>query len=320
MRSPIRPWLVAAALAVSGCGNYSTEDLRFLAALPQREDLAFRVPATGQPGALSSCPTRTSSVWLEAKPTSDKINAGVDFLLALVDVVRSHEPSWRKADERGWGPFPSKEHPGREVMVVMARTYPPELGGGARYGYAFLARLQGTPDWTGLIGGQFDGGSASRGKGSVVLDFDQMIALGMSDAGTPTGQMAITYDRASDPVTIELVLASDGFGAVGTGSTFAYRSAGYAAGGGAFDFAFRDAQGNLFYVTTGYDAAGAGRDAVVYHAAAGGTAGFRECWGAGACLVYVQDSLNISCDPQAYGGACSLGVETDCPAVPASPF
>ncbi len=310
--------LAAAALALAGCGNYSTEDLRFLAALPQRQDLAFRVPATGQPGALTSCPTRTSSVWLEAKPTSDKINAGVDFLLALVDVVRSREPSWRKADERGWGPFPSKEHPGREVMVVIARTYPPELGGGARYGYGFLARLQGTPDWAPLIGGAFDGGSASHGKGEVVLDFDKMIALGMNDPGGPTGQMAIGYDRASDPVTIQLVLASDGFGAVGTGSTFAYRSASYAAGGGVFDFAFRDGQGNLFYVTTGYDAAGAGRDSVVYQGASGASAAFRECWGAGACLVYVQDPGNYSCS--AADWPCDLGAATDCPLVPASPF
>jgi hypothetical protein len=242
----------------------------------------------------------------------------VDFLLRLVDVVRSRAPSWRKDDERGWGPFPSKEHPGREMVVIVARSYPPELGGAARYGYAFLARLVGTPDWTPLIGGAFDGGSASRGKGGLVLDFDAMIALGMSDAGTPTGKMEVAYDRTSDPATIQLVLASDGFGAVGTGSGFAYRSAEYAAGGGVFDFAFRDAQGNLYYVSTGYDAAGAGRDAVAYQAAGGATAGFRECWGAGACLVYVQDPGNYSCPAAAW--PCSLGADTACPAVPASPF
>ncbi len=310
--------LLAAAL-LSGCGDYSTEDLRFLAALPQREDLAFQVPAAGQPGALGSCPTRQSSIWLQAKPTSDKINAGVDVLLGLVDVVRSKPPTWRHEDERGWGPFPSKDHPGREIEVVIARTWPAELGGAARYGYAFLARPVGTASFTPVIGGQFDGGSASRGKGGVVLDFDAMRAVGIDDPGTPTGQMAISYDRTSDPVTLELVLASDGFGAVGAGSGLGYRSAAYAAGGGTFDFALRDAQGNILYVTTGYDAAGAGRDGVLYQATGGGNAGFRECWGAGACLVYVEDPLNLSCDTQVYG-ACSLGAVSDCPAVPASPF
>ncbi len=318
MRSWTRTAIAAVALAAAGCGNYSTEDLRFLAALPQREDLAFQVPAGGQPGALSSCPTRQSAIWLQAKPTSDKINAGVDFLLSLVDVVRREPPTWRKDDARGWGPFPSKDHPGREIEIVIARTYPAELGGGARYGYAFLARLVGAADFTPIIGGQFDGGSASRGKGGIVLDFDAMTRLGMNGPDTPAGQMEIAYDRTGDPVTIQLVLASDGFGAVGTGAGFAYRSAVYAAGGGVFDFAIRDAQGNLFYVTTGYDAAGAGRDAVAYQATSGATAGFRECWGAGACLVYVLDPGNYSCP--AADWPCDLGAGSGCPAVPASPF
>lgn len=38
---------LAAALLASGCGNYSTEDIRFLSALPHREDLHVAVPAGG---------------------------------------------------------------------------------------------------------------------------------------------------------------------------------------------------------------------------------------------------------------------------------
>ncbi len=313
MRSWTRPSLLAAALALSACGNYSTEDLRFLAALPQREDLAFAVPAP-QSGALSACPPANASVWLWAKPTSDKINAGVDFLLALVDVVRRTPPTRRAADERVWGPFDAKEHPGREIIVVMTRSYPAALGGVPRYGYAFLARWKGTPDFTPILGGTFDGGSASHGRGGLALDFDAMTALGMGDATTPAGTMQVAYDRASDPVTTQLALASDGFGVV----QFGYRFAGYAAGGGAFDFAFRDGAGNLFYVTTGYDAFGGGRAAVAFQGAGGATGGFRQCWSANACLVYVLDPGNLSC-PQP-GPACDYGVETDCPAGLAPPF
>ena len=305
--------MAAVALATSACGNYSTEDLRFLAALPQKEDLAFQVPAPPQ-GALSACPPSNASIWLQAKPVADGINGGVDFLLALVDVVRKMEPTWRAADARRWGPFDSKEHPGREVQVIIARTYPPELGGAPRYGYAFQARVKGTPDFTTVIWGAFDGGSASRGKGGMVLYFDQIIALGMGDASTPAGTMQIAYDRTSDPATIQLVLSNDGFGVV----QFGYRSAVYAAGGGVFDFAVRDGQGNLLYVSTGYDAWGAGRAGIAVQLAAGGTGGFRQCWNAGACLVYVQDPLNLSCP--AAEQPCDYGVETDCPAVPASPF
>ena len=139
MRSWTRLAAGAAALGLAACGNYSTEDLRFLAALPQREDLQFKVPAA-QSGALSACPPANASVWLAAKPVSDGINGGVDLLVSLVDAVRRVSPTARDEDRRVWGPFDSKEHPGREVEVLMVRTHPAELGGQARYSYAFLAR------------------------------------------------------------------------------------------------------------------------------------------------------------------------------------
>ncbi len=313
MRSWTNASAAAAALALAACGNYSTEDLRFLAALPQKEDLAFVVPAP-QSGALSACPPGNATVWLEAKPTSDKINAGVDFLLALVEYVRRQPPTWRTTDARVWGPFDSKEHPGREIEVVMGRSYPVELGGRPRYSYAFLARWKGAADFTPIIGGALDGGSASHGKGGIVLDFDAMAQLGMADATTPAGTMQIAYDRTSDPATIQLVLSNDGFGAI----QFGYRWAGYAAGGGLFEFAIRDQAGNLLYVSTGFDAEGAGRAAVAVQGAGGAIGGFRQCWNAGACLVFVDDPLNWSCP--AAEQPCSYGVETACPAVPASPF
>lgn len=307
--------VLAAALVLSGCGNYSTEDLRFLTALPQREDLAFQVPASPS-GALSACPPANASVWLEAKPTSDRINAGVDFLISMVDVVRRLEPTAREEDARRWGPFEDRKHPGREIQVIMARTYPDELVGAPRYGYAFQARVRGTPDFTTVMWGVFDGGSASHGAGGMVLYFDQMVALGLGDDTTPAGTMQIAYDRAGDPITTQLVLSNGGFGAEGQ---FFYRSAAWAAGGGVFDFAIRDGSGNLLSIGTRYDRYAAGQATVAVQLAGGGTAAFQQCWGANACLVYVLDPLNISC-PQA-DQPCNYGVETDCPdPLPTSPF
>jgi hypothetical protein len=314
MRSWTRTAALAAALALAGCGNYSTEDLRFLAALPQREDLAFKVPAAAPPpGALSTCTTRDATVWLEAKPTSDAINGGVDLVLGLVDLVRRQPPTWRTEDARGWGPFDADDHPGRELQIVIARTYPPELAGAPAYAYAFQARWKGATDFTTVVSGAFVGGSASHGRGGIVLDFDAMIALGMRDPAEP-GTMQIAYDRTSDPATIQLSLSGGGLGLV----QFGYRYAGYAAGGGVFDYAYRNQAGDVFFVLTGYDAEGAGRADVGFQGAGGGSGGFRQCWGAGACLVYVLDPGNYSC--AAADWPCSFGVETDCPAVPASPF
>lgn len=312
MRSVTRAALVLAA-ALAGCGNYSTEDLRFLAALPQREDLHLAVPAQGNPAALvGPCTTGTADVWLRAKPTSDGLNAGVNFVVSLVDVVRRFPPTWRGEDERGWGPFDDDKHPGRELRIVIVRSHPPALGGAPSYAYAFQARVKGTPDFTTVIGGTFDGASASRGRGGVVLDFEAMWAVGVANADTPHGVMQIAYDRLSDPVTIDLGLTQDGFGVV----QFAYGFAGYRDGRGAFDFAFRNAAGDLLTVAASYDAAGAGRAQTALTLAAGGSGSFRQCWDGAACLTYVDDPASYSCGAP----PCSFGTTADCPAVPAPPF
>ncbi len=317
MRSLTRTFFAASlALALAGCGTYSTEDLKFLAALPQRDDLEFKVPAAAPPaGALSTCPTRDATWWLEAKPTSDSINSGVEFLLGLVDLVRRQAPTWRTEDARGWGPFDAEDHPGREIQVVMGRSFPAELDGAPRFVYAFQARWKGAAEFTTIIAGSFDRGSASHGTGWLVLGFDAIHTLDMDDPGTPNGMMQIGYDRASDPVTLQVALSAGGFGAV----DFGYRYAGYAAGGGVFDFAVREvATGNLFFVSTGFDAEGAGRAQVFFRTPVGFEGGFQQCWDPAACLVYVGDPFNYSCDPP--DEPCNLGAPADCPVVPASPF
>jgi hypothetical protein len=107
--------LAAATALTGGCGNYSTEDIRFLSALPRKEDLRVAVPAQSAPppGALVSraatslsCPTLPgdATVWQWARPTSDGLNAGVDFVVGLIDTVRRYPPTARHEDSRRWGP------------------------------------------------------------------------------------------------------------------------------------------------------------------------------------------------------------------------
>lgn len=326
MRWATRAVLVA-AVGLAGCGNYSTEDLRFLAALPSREDLRVEVPVQAATAtatvasarelstaaATLSCPSGSADVWLWAKPTSDGLNAAVEFVLAFVDLVRRHPPSWREEDARGWGPFEPAEHPGREVRVVIRREYPAERDGEPLHVYAFQARVKGAADFTNVIEGSFAGASAARGSGGIVLDFEALWTLSMAEADTPHGALQIAYDRASEPVTIALSLAQGGFGVV----RFDYAFAGYLDGSGAFDYALRDASGDLLTIATGYDAAGAGRGRVAFTAASGGTGVFDQCWDGGACLVYVDDPANYSCDA---GAGCSFGAVEACAAVPAPPF
>ncbi|WP_248357255.1 hypothetical protein [Anaeromyxobacter oryzae] len=307
----------AVVLALTACGNYSTEDLRFLAAVPSRDELQVELPAatataTSAASAVSACAGGTADTWLWAKPTSDHLNATVDVLVGHVDFIRSHEPSWRQADARGWGPFPDARHPGRELRVIMVRTFPAGQDGAPEFAYRVDARVAGSATWTPVLAGTFHGASARSGAGELRLDFDALWSLAMADADAPRGVLVAQYDRTTTPVTVSLVLDRDGYGL----QRFGYRFAGYEDRSGAFDYAFRNAAGDLLTVQAGFDAAGGGRAQVAFQAAGGASGGFRQCWDPAACLVYVDDPASYSCG----AAPCSFGAMTACPAVPAPPF
>jgi hypothetical protein len=331
MRSVNRTVAAAAVAALAaGCGTYSTEDLRFLAALPQREDLRVTVPAGGTSAAgaltttsglsaLTACaPPGSADVWLRAKDTSDGLNAGVDFVIGLIDAVRKHPPTARDDDYRRWGPFVPDDRPGREVQIVITRSFPPELGGRPRYGYTFEGRWKdaGGP-FLPIVQGAFDGASATHGKGWVELRFDDIRLLSMHDASSPDGVMSVQYDRASDPRTTDLTLATSGFGV----PQFGYGFAGYANGTGAFDYRLVNAlSGDKLTVKASWDAAKAGRLSVFYEQAPPSTltGTFDQCWDANGCLVYVNDPNDLSCPV----GPCSTPPSTlaSCVTVPVAPF
>jgi hypothetical protein len=313
----------AVALALTACGNYSTEDLRFLAALPQREDLAVAVPARADPSAaamaatMDPCANGTATVWLEAKPTSESLNRFVDLLVSLVDAVRRYPPTARDQDARRWGPFPDDKHPGHEVQVVLERSWPDGPDAAPVHDYRFEARPVGRPTFDPILVGTFTGASSARGSGTVVLDFDAIRSAGVQDPDTPTGALVIHYDRVSEPATIALLFTQAASGL----HQFGYGYAGYRDGSGAFYYRFRDASLNVLTVATGYDAAGAGRARVEVDPwnPAWPTGTVRQCWSTSACLTYVDDPANYTCSPTP--PACSFGDEQlDCPAVPISPF
>jgi hypothetical protein len=163
----------------------------------------------------------------------------------------------------------------------------------------------GTPDFDPVIVGSFDGASARRGSGWVVLDFEAMRRIGINDSDREHGQMRIEYDRATDPTTIDLVLTKEGFGV----EQFNYGYAGFRDGSGRFDYRIRTATNELLTMMTAYDAAGAGRASVTYVASGGATGSFSECWSPAACLTYVRDPSNFSCGT----APCDVGAGSDYP-------
>jgi len=326
VREPRRRGRGAAALAagvllaLAGCGDWSNEDLRFYAALPTRAELHVAVPsapavaAAGGQGPLlatAACgPLGDAEAWLWAKPTSDKLNASVDWVLGLVDVVRRYPPTKRLEDGRIWGPFDDDQHPGNEMQIVILRTWPGGREAPPLHAYFFEARRKaGAGAFTPIISGHFAGASASAGTGGLTLAFDVIRALGMGDADSPTGALVIAYDRAVEPRTVGLSLVqSGGFGL----ERFDYGFEGWADGRGRLRYAFRSGPA-LVTVRTGFDASGAGRGLSTLHLDGGFSGQYAQCWDAAACLVWVDDPNDYSCGR----AGCSGGAESACPAVPA---
>lgn len=240
-------------------------------------------------------------------------------MVGLIDVIRRYPPTKREDDWRRWGPFDDEKHPRLEIQVTMTRSWPPELAGAPRYAYAFEARVKSGGAFVPIVEGHFDGASSSSGVGTVDLRFDNIRLLQMNDADSPDGVMSVQYDRASDPRTTALSLGTGGFGVV----QFDYGYTGYADGRGAFDYAFRNANGDLLEVWTSYDAAGAGRLRVKFTAALPSTATgfFNQCWNAAGCLVYVDDPLNFTESCGVGPGPCLVGdPAVVCAEVPVPPF
>lgn len=328
MRSPTNATAalcLLALLAGTACGTWSNEDIRFLAALPTRDDLKVEVPAStasvalaggGPLAAVAAAPAcgglGAADIWLWAKPTSDGINASVEWVIGLVDVVRRYPPTTRLDDGRIWGPFDDDRHPGIEVRIVITRTWPAGPEGPVEHVYAFEARRRaGILPFRPIISGNFVGPSALRGSGNLTLSFDEIWGLGMNGSDAPHGEMRITYDREADPRTVDLTLAQTrGFGL----ARFAYAFTGYQDGRGRLAYAFENGAGDRAEVDAGFDAPGAGQADVRYFPAVlgGASVGFHQCWDAAACLVYSDDVNGYSCG----GGACAGGVVADCPVVP----
>jgi len=265
----------AAGLALfCACGNLSNEDIAFLEAIPQREQLHVAVPQGSQSQTL--CAIGAADIYASAKTTGASINASVDAILSLVDAIRTVTPTSRDEDSRTWGPYPDKGHAGVTMQVVMFR----ELDATRtpwRWIYTIsAARLPGA--YLPILEGEFFGAHASHGIGRLTLHFENSTQLGINNPGDPALPMRIFYDLGSDPHTISLDLTAgvNAFGLI----SFDYGFTEYRDGHGQFDYAFPDPKsGCTIEVTTFFNAQGAGRD--VFRAKCGvlGVLGdVKQCW------------------------------------------
>lgn len=301
--------LLCGALLCGACGNYSNEDLAFLAALPEREALRLVVPSGA---AQPLCALGESSAWRGARDTGASINSAIDALLGLVDLIRTLSPTSRAADARAWGPFPDSGHPGLESRVTMQR----QRGATARddaFTYAFEQR-RGGGAWLPVVSGAFLGASARGGSGTMVLHFDAAWTLGTTKPDDPRGDAVLGYDHTSDPRTLELELrASGGFGLK---PSFRYSYAGYLDGHGRFDFFVVDPRQNELTIAARFTAQGAGLADLAVRTPAGLTGHVEQCWDPLSCLTWLDDPLGITQPACGELRPCTMGASSACPPEP----
>ena len=301
--------LLAVALAAAGCGTWSNDDIAFVEALPTSQALRFSMPSTASQalttGTGSACGTAgASEVWAQSKPVSDALNAAVEQLLGLVDLVKSAPPSSREPDSRVWGPWADGKHAGMEVRVTMTRSR--DASGVPTYGYVFEERPRGGA-YLPVLEGSFRGDSARAGSGAFAVHFANMRTLGVDDhpATDPAGDLTVEYDRTGDPRTLAMDVPP---GPQSGGLVdFSYAYAGYQSGAGRFDFVFVNASAQRYEVATRFDATGAGLATVTVVLGATSRFTFQECWDSAGCITDVKDATTLF-TANGISGLCPGGI------------
>lgn len=201
-------WLLGCLVCACG-GNFSNDDLEFLNALPERQDLSSKLPGGDtaaqllRPHSLSSALAvgDASQLYVDTHQASTNFNSGLDSLLTLLESIRALPPTTRATDLRVWGPVADKDHPGHEVRFVMKRD-------GARFDYTLQYRPAHTGEdaWWSLLEGTFQAsGGLRQGEGSLRLLLSAVRAHGF-DAGSLAGLdlLDIGYQTRVQPIQVQM--------------------------------------------------------------------------------------------------------------------
>jgi hypothetical protein len=203
------PCLLAASLAACG-GDFSNDDLEFLNALPEREDLAAKLPESARssgavgPRAQAGV-SEPSQLFADTRKASDEFNQGLDGLLTLVERIRESRPTKRETDRRTWGPYADRDHPGHQVRFIMERQ-----GGQFDYRLQYRPTVAGEEAWWSLMEGTFQASSGVRkGEGEVHLFIEDAKAHDFDVGGLRAfRQLDIGYQTRELPTKVEMLFTS----------------------------------------------------------------------------------------------------------------
>ena len=301
--------LIALGLSGTGCGNYSNEDLEFMNALPEKDDLSAEVPAVRSAVSLGNAP----ELYLLTRNVVVIFNGIVDSFLNLIDTIRAFSPTTRRTNRRIWGPFPADNQPGWMVRMNMTRD---DL---ANFSYQVGFRpdtFVGGDDegWIDIITGTFAAaGGVRKGIGTLSIMTADARAAGLDPGLDYLDWLTAGYDNRAFPISVNLKFAKlpnplkpddptdgdytylahqDGQGQL------TYNWSAYSIPGPALD---------VFNVTSRWLGTGEGQSDL--QVVSGDAAGAREnqCWNQQLQAVYI-DKPWLSAD--------DIGTPSACPSIP----
>ncbi|MCP3165574.1 hypothetical protein LZ199_21950 [Myxococcus sp. QH3KD-4-1] len=171
-------------LALAACGgDFSNDDLEFLNALPQREDLSVTTPGermgggtgqrlvrqgkVGSPSALMEKLGDASALVGNTDETGRDINESIGGILDSVESITRLTPTKREPNRRVWGPILGKNDMEFDTRFVMTRE-------GERFEYQTQYRRVGggENDWWSFLEGTFQAdGGVRKGTGRLSIDW-----------------------------------------------------------------------------------------------------------------------------------------------------
>ncbi|HET6150626.1 MAG TPA: hypothetical protein VFH68_24010 [Polyangia bacterium] len=194
-----RKLLVVSCLlgAVAGCGNYSNEDLEFMAALPEKPELSAEVPTRS---ALML--GETAEYYRLTRNVSLIFNGITEAFLGLIDTIRALPPTTRQPNRRIWGPVPAKQE-GWMVRMVMDRA-------GTTFTYDLEFQPVSDPGgWLRLIHGTYAVTSGVRhGVGQIGIDTKPLRAAGADPGLGFLDYLTVDYTTSSFPIDVKLTFAN----------------------------------------------------------------------------------------------------------------
>lgn len=277
------------ALALVGCGNYSNEDLDYLSALPQTDDLSVEAPKMS-----AVRPAQEDDALQTTTDVTTKLNAMADDLLKLIDQIRAGYPTSRQGDTRVWGPGPADNNPGWQIEFAMTKD---AAAVPVTFGYQLLMLPPGAGPGGALpvLTGTFQATGGAHGVGHL-----ELTPATARDAGAVLPgleklmSLAIDYDSQDWPHTLTI----DATNIAGLDPTMDAQDAKYSYqraqnGDGAMSFTFlKDVVSgpmgvDTLQITSHWQGTGAGRADIAVTAGDGaGLISWTDCWAPEATTTY----------------------------------